>query len=85
MINSRYDADSDQSSPFERHVGSHGGLGGPQQRGFLLHPREFPAPGEPVGAESVHRVFRDWLTFLGHPEPGAAEGKPAVVPSEVVS
>ncbi|WP_116205143.1 phage holin family protein [Amycolatopsis circi] len=85
MINSRYDADSDQSSPFERHVGSHGGLGGPQQRGFLLHPREFPAPGEPVGAEAVHRVFRDWLTFLGHPQPGAAEGKTAVVPSEVVS
>ncbi|WP_037361627.1 phage holin family protein [Amycolatopsis orientalis] len=85
MINSRYDPDSDQSSPFERHVGSHGALGGPQQRGFLLYPREFPAPGEPVGAEAVHRVFRDWLTFLGHPEPGAAEDKPAVVPSEAVS
>ncbi|WP_020662223.1 phage holin family protein [Amycolatopsis benzoatilytica] len=85
MINSRYDADSDQSSPFERHVGSHGALGGPQQRGFLLHPKEFPTPGEPVGAEAVHRVFRDWLTFLGHPEAGAAEDTTAVVPSEVVS
>ncbi|WP_409466544.1 phage holin family protein [Amycolatopsis sp. GA6-003] len=85
MINSRYDPDSDQSSPFERHVGSHGALGGPQQRGFLLYPREFPAPGEPVGAEAVHRVFRDWLTFLGHPEPGAAEEKPAIVTSEAVS
>ncbi|WP_409182954.1 phage holin family protein [Amycolatopsis sp. VS8301801F10] len=85
MINSRYDPDSDQSSPFERHVGSHGALGGPQQRGFLLYPREFPAPGEPVGAEAVHRVFRDWLTFLGHPEPGAAAEKPAIVTSEAVS
>ncbi|WP_033290262.1 phage holin family protein [Amycolatopsis jejuensis] len=83
MINSRHDPDSDQSSPFERHVGSHGGLGGPQQRGFLLYPREFPAPGEPVGAEAVHHVFRDWLTFLGHPQPGTAEVAP--VPSEVAS
>ncbi|MBB4685848.1 phage holin family protein [Amycolatopsis jiangsuensis] len=85
MINSRYDPESDQSSPFERHVGSHGALGGPQQRGFILHPREFPAPGEPVGAEAVHHVFRDWLTFLGHPQPGTAETKPAPVPSEVAS
>ncbi|HWD00888.1 MAG TPA: phage holin family protein [Amycolatopsis sp.] len=84
MINSRYDPESDQSSPFERHVGSHGALGGPQQRGFILYPRSFPAPGEPVGAEAVHHVFRDWLTFLGHPEPGAAR-EDAPVASEVVS
>ncbi|MFI5613872.1 phage holin family protein [Amycolatopsis sp. NPDC051903] len=79
MINSRYDPESDQSSPFERHVGSHGALGGPQQRGFILYPRELPAPGEPVGAEAVHHVFRDWLTFLGHPEPGGVhEETPAL-------
>nr|WP_225957299.1 phage holin family protein [Amycolatopsis lexingtonensis] len=79
MINSRYDPDSDQASPFETHVGSHGGLGGPQQRGFVVHPREFGFPGEVVGAESLHRVFRGWLTDLGHPAPVS----PAV--SEVVS
>ncbi|GAB3155747.1 phage holin family protein [Amycolatopsis stemonae] len=69
MINSRYDPDSDQASPFETHVGSHGGLGGPQQRGFVVHPREFTVPGEVVGAEALHRVFRGWLTELGHPSP----------------
>ncbi|MEC3978365.1 phage holin family protein [Amycolatopsis sp. H20-H5] len=73
MINSRYDPESDQSSPFETHVGSHGGLGGPQARGFLAYPREFPSPGEPVGAEELHRIFRGWLTFLGHPEPGEGD------------
>ncbi|MEV6828340.1 phage holin family protein [Amycolatopsis sp. NPDC051102] len=66
MINSRYDPDSDQASPFETHVGSHGGLGGPQQRGFVVHPREFAVPGEVVGAEALHRVFRGWLAELGH-------------------
>jgi hypothetical protein len=58
-------------------VGSHGGLGGPQQRGFLTYPRSFAAPGEIVGAEQLHRVLRGWLTDLGHPEPtgeGAAVG-----------
>jgi uncharacterized membrane protein YvlD (DUF360 family) len=81
MINSRYDPDSDQASPFETHVGSHGGLGGSQQRGFVVHPRELAFPGEIVGAEALHRVFRGWLTDLGHPEPAPVE---ATVP-EVVS
>jgi uncharacterized membrane protein YvlD (DUF360 family) len=77
VINSRYDPDTDDASAFEPHVGSHGGLGGPQQRAFLAHPRSFTAPGEIVGAEQLHRVLRGWLTDLGHPEPtgeGAAVG-----------
>jgi uncharacterized membrane protein YvlD (DUF360 family) len=72
MINSRYDPDTDEASAFEPHVGSHGGLGGPQSRGFLLHPRSFAAPGAVVGAEQLHRVLRDWLTDLGHPVPDVA-------------
>jgi uncharacterized membrane protein YvlD (DUF360 family) len=76
VINSRYDPDTDEASPFEPHVGSHGGLGGPQQRAFLTYPRSFAAPGEIVGAEQLHRVLRGWLTDLGHPEP---TGEGAVV------
>ena len=69
VLNSRYDPVTDEASPFEPHVGSHGALGGPQQHGFLVHPREFGDPGEVVGAEQLHRVLRGWLTGLGHPEP----------------
>jgi hypothetical protein len=72
LINSNYDPASDDASPFEPHVGSHGGMGGPQSRAFLLHPAELPVPGEIVGAESLHRVLRGWLTQLGHPEPTPA-------------
>jgi hypothetical protein len=72
MINSRYDPDTDEASAFEPHVGSHGGLGGPQSRGFLVHPRSFAAPGQVVGAEQLHRVLRGWLTDLGHPVPEVA-------------
>jgi uncharacterized membrane protein YvlD (DUF360 family) len=78
VINSRYDPDADEASPFEPHVGSHGGLGGPQQFGFLTYPRAWAPPGEIVGAEQLHRVLRGWLTDLGHPEPtgeGAAIGE----------
>ncbi len=77
VINSRYDPATDEASAFEPHVGSHGGLGGPQQHAFLLHPRSYRTPGEVVGAEALHRVLRGWLTDLGHPEPtgdGAAVG-----------
>jgi uncharacterized membrane protein YvlD (DUF360 family) len=78
VINSRYDPDTDEASAFEPHVGSHGGLGGPQQLGFLAYPRSWRVPGEIVGAEQLHRVLRGWLTDLGHPEPtgdGAAIGE----------
>ncbi|WP_156757110.1 alkaline phosphatase family protein [Actinokineospora pegani] len=69
VINSRYRPATDDASPFEVHVGSHGGLGGGQSRGFLLYPSELAEPGEIVGAEQLHRVVRGWLTELGHPEP----------------
>ncbi len=72
LINSRYSPVTDDASPFEPHVGSHGGLGGGQSRGFLLYPADLPAPGKIVGAEELHRVVRGWLTQLGHPEPTAA-------------
>jgi hypothetical protein len=72
VINSRYDPDTDEASAFEPHVGSHGGLGGPQARALLAHPRSFAPPGEIVGAEALHRVLRGWLTDLGHPAPAPA-------------
>ncbi|OLS96381.1 hypothetical protein BJF90_11190 [Pseudonocardia sp. CNS-004] len=73
MINSRYDPSRDEASPFEPHVGSHGGLGGSQSRGFVLHPAELAPPDEIVGAEALHRVLRGWLTQLGHPAPEVQE------------
>ncbi|WP_082469079.1 VTT domain-containing protein [Sciscionella sediminilitoris] len=69
MINSRYDPETDDAPPFEPHVGSHGGLGGPQEGGFLVYPKEFTVSGELVGAESLHRLFRSWIDGLGHPAP----------------
>jgi uncharacterized membrane protein YvlD (DUF360 family) len=67
LINSTYWPEFGEVAAFEELVGSHGGLGGPQSFPFVLHPADLPWPDEPVvGAESVHRVFRDWLSTLGH-------------------
>ncbi|WP_298460839.1 alkaline phosphatase family protein [uncultured Cellulomonas sp.] len=62
--------------PFEELVGSHGGLGGPQNRAFLAHPTELAVdadlldrtvPGSEtlVGAEAVHVQLVRWLADLG--------------------
>ena len=70
MINSACDPFAGTVHAFEEQAGSHGGLGGPQTRPFLLHPAELPVPPGPlVGAESLHRLFRGWLT----PRPAPAD------------
>jgi hypothetical protein len=63
---------------FEHQVGSHGGLGGPQSRPFLLHPVELPAGEEPAGAEAVHALLRSWLAAVRKPAvPAPAPGPDA--------
>ena len=67
MLNSALWPDFDEVAAFEELVGSHGGMGGTQSFPFVLHPAELEWPDEEVvGAERVHRVFRAWLTQLGH-------------------
>ena len=62
FINSAYDPDTDQIVPFEEFVGSHGGLGGNQNRPFLLYPKVLePGQLEDIfGAEHLHRVLSRW-------------------------
>lgn len=67
MINSTYWPEFGEVAAFEQLVGSHGGMGGGQSFPFVMHPSELSWPEEDVvGAERVHRVFRDWLRALGH-------------------
>jgi hypothetical protein len=70
MVNSAYDAQSEEVYAFEELVGSHGGMGGPQSLPFILVPRDWAVPDQPIiGAESVHKWMRRWLADLGHPQP----------------
>ncbi|MFE6688597.1 phage holin family protein [Streptomyces sp. NPDC057743] len=72
MINSACDPATGAVHAFEEQIGSHGGLGGPQSRPFLLWPTELTPPvpdGAPlVGAEQIHRVLRRWLREGDGPE-----------------
>ena len=80
VVNSTYWEETDEVAAFEELVGSHGGMGGEQSHPFLLAPVDLPLPDEElVGAEHVHRVFRGWLTQLGHPgyaDDGGPRGLP---------
>ncbi|HET9380676.1 MAG TPA: hypothetical protein VFP69_07575, partial [Streptomyces sp.] len=65
MVNSFHDPADGEVLAFEEQIGSHGGLGGAQQKAFLLSPLTLsPASGDegpPAGAEQVHQVLRRWL------------------------
>jgi uncharacterized membrane protein YvlD (DUF360 family) len=68
MVNATYDPVTDEVHAFEHQVGSHGGLGGPQTRPFILYPASLSQPAGPiVGAEQVYRQLKHWLDELGHP------------------
>jgi putative membrane protein len=62
LVNSFFDAKSGEVAAFEELVGSHGGMGGDQSRGILIHPSEFDSGSEPImGAEKLHQIIKRWL------------------------
>ena len=79
MVGSFYDPDLDEGCAFEELISFHGGLGGPQTRGFILHPHALAAPAEPiVGAAAVHGVLAGWRRALQQQElPPAEPAEPA--------
>lgn len=65
-VNSLID-DFGEVAAFEGLVACHGGLGGWQDRGMIVHPAEFSLPDDMVlGADALHRVLVGWLEDLGH-------------------
>src|SRR5204862_2819709 len=57
-----YDAESDEVAAFEELIGSHGGLGGPQTRPFLLYPSDWQLDENPlVGAPAIYLQLRRWI------------------------
>ncbi len=77
-----------QVHAFEGQVGSHGGLGGPQNLAFLLHPaalavddaRRQDVDGRRllVGPDAVHAQLVDWLVARGLRADGAGDDVPHV-------
>ena len=66
LVNSEFDPELGEVAAFEELVGSHGGLGGPQNRPFLLHPADLTADEDTlVGAPAVNRQLWAWARSLG--------------------
>jgi hypothetical protein len=69
-VNSMFDPETEEVAAFEELVGNHGGLGGPQQRPFILHPAVYVAPTEPiVGAGHLSKVMKGWIDQAQGPFP----------------
>jgi len=65
LVNAVYDPQTQEACCFENQVSHHGGLGGPQNYAFLLHPVSLSAGAEPiVTAVGLHRVLRGWRDQL---------------------
>ena len=66
-VNSSVDPDTLDVAAFEPLVGCHGGLGGWQDRGFVVAPPDLLQPTSTiVGGEQLHRHLVDILESLGH-------------------
>ncbi|HEX5087920.1 MAG TPA: phage holin family protein [Nocardioides sp.] len=66
-VNSAVDPGTDEVAAFEPLVGCHGGLGGWQDRGFVLAPPQLLTVEEPIlGGVALHRLLVSVLESLGH-------------------
>jgi hypothetical protein len=77
-VNSLVEPGTEEVAAFEGLVGCHGGLGGWQDRAFVVYPRDVPFPTETVlGADAMHVALRSILRHLGHRR-DVADDEPAV-------
>ena len=75
LINSFYNAETNEVAAFEELIGCHGGMGGYQTQPFLLYPAELPVEeGELVGAAAVHHLMKSWVSETNGKGRGKDEG-----------
>jgi hypothetical protein len=78
-VNSMFDPETEEVAAFEELVGNHGGLGGPQQRPFILHPAIYDAGSEPiVGAAHLSAIMKRWIDQAQGPFPTVQQTAPSI-------
>jgi hypothetical protein len=65
-LNSFWNPERSEVAAFEGLVGCHGGLGGWQNRGLVVHPAGWTIDSPISGADGLHRQLVHWLETLGH-------------------
>jgi hypothetical protein len=76
VVNSALDTATDEVAAFEELTGSHGGLGGWQNRPLLVYPAQGPVATDLVGPDAGHDQVLAWGYMLGHDraaDPAAAQ------------
>jgi len=77
-VNSLVEPGTEEVAAFEGLVGCHGGLGGWQDRAFVVVPADVPFPAERVvGADALHVALTDILRYCGHRANLPRETRPA--------
>jgi putative membrane protein len=62
LVNSFYNAETNEVAAFEELIGCHGGMGGYQTQPFVMYPAELPVGDGPlIGAAAVHHMLKGWL------------------------
>jgi len=62
LVNSFYNAETNEVAAYEELIGCHGGLGGYQTQPFLMYPADWQLAEEDiVGAENVYKQLKGWL------------------------
>jgi len=78
-VNSMFDPETEEVAAFEELVGNHGGMGGPQQRPFILHPAIYDAGTEPiVGAAHLSSIMKRWIDQAQGPFPTIQQEAPSI-------
>jgi uncharacterized membrane protein YvlD (DUF360 family) len=82
LLLSQYDPELGEVAAFEELIGSHGGLGGPQTKPFILHPADWDLDEPvPLGAPAVYRNIRRWLATIDIPLGAPVQADRPVVPT----
>ncbi|WKZ31532.1 MAG: phage holin family protein [Candidatus Dojkabacteria bacterium] len=62
IINSTLYRNTDEVAAFEEFISSHGGIGGGQTKPFIMFPKQFEYPAQPVyRSTELHKVMKSWL------------------------
>jgi hypothetical protein len=76
IVNTKFDPATEELCGFENQVSHHGGMGGPQNRPFVLYPAALPFDDKPIlHATGVYKLLRGWRD--------AAQGQPSTAESQV--
>lgn len=76
LVNTLFDPQTEELAGFENQVSHHGGMGGPQNRAFVLYPKALPYDGTPIiWASGLYKLLRGWREQVQNMNGNATNGQ----------